>query len=132
MRKLFTIQLLTACCAAALLGAVFLSGLAGPSRLAADDKAKAEPDVLTADNLEKFLKSALLKPEMQSKGTYQMTLKKKVKEETWTMYFVVSLSTDGSRVLLSSRWSTVPGSSTIPPDITYKILVANNAFAPAS
>lgn len=126
-----TLRLL-ACFALAVLGAGVLTVSSGPTHLTAQEKNKPESDVLTPETLEKFLKSALLKPEKRDAGGFIVRQQKKLKNGTWTFGTVITLSSDGSRLLLSSQWSRVPGPATIPPEIAYKIMMANATIAPAS
>ncbi|HEV3386018.1 MAG TPA: WD40 repeat domain-containing protein, partial [Gemmata sp.] len=98
----------------------------------AQDKSKAASEVVTSETLEKLLKSSLLKPEKLAQGRYQITSSKKIEDLTWTIPCVVSLNSDGTRIILSSRWSTIPGPATIPQEVSFKILLANIKILPAS
>jgi|GEM_PF-6628543 len=127
-----TTRRLLACFALAVLGAGVLTVSSGPARLTAQEKAKPDSDALTPETLEKFLKSALLKAEKREGGGFIVRQQKKLKSGTWTFGTVIMLTSDGSRLILSSQWSRVPGPATMPPEIAYKIMTANTTIAPAS
>jgi WD40 repeat protein len=131
MRYRTKVQLITVCIAAAMMGTVLLNAPVS-SKSMAQDKSKTPSEAWNADALEKFLKNTLLTPTTLDKGKYEIVVTKKTDTIVWTIPCVVSLSGDGTSLILSSRWSAIPGPTTIPPEIAFKILLANNAIYPAT
>jgi WD40 repeat protein len=113
-----------------LAGLAFLLAFDGRATRADDKK---EPEPLTQETLGKFLMGARLKATAQDDGSYEVVKKKTIKGVPIDLYYIVRLSSDNSRLFLSStRWAKIQGPTTLPPELAVKILELNSTLAPAS
>jgi hypothetical protein len=102
--------------------AILLAGIPAP----------AQPDPLArpaagADVLSKLLRDLGHQPKALSPDVFQITIER----ERWPVHVMVSLSTDGRRVWLESKFAPVEDPDKVPPAAWKRLLEANEKIGPA-
>jgi uncharacterized protein (TIGR03067 family) len=96
----------------------------------------AQPDPLVrplppaasgTEALGKFLRELGFEPKALSPDVYQIT----VERERWPVHIMTSLSTDGRRVWLESKFAPVEDPDKVPPATWKRLLEANEKIGPA-
>jgi hypothetical protein len=92
----------------------------------------AQPDPLTrpaprADLLGKLLRDLGHEPKALSPDVFQITIER----DRWPVHVMVSLSTDGRRVWLESKFAPVEDPDKVPPVAWKRLLEANEKIGPA-
>ena len=98
--------------------------------------ARAQPDPFVrplppasagTETLGKFLRELGYEPKALSPDVYQIT----VERELWPVHVMLSLSTDGRRVWLESKFAPVDDPDRVPQQAWKKLLEANEKIGPA-
>lgn len=79
------------------------------------------------ETLGKFLREIGYEPKALSPDVYQIT----VERELWPVHLMLSLSTDGKRVWIESKFAPVEDPDRVPPQAWKKLLEANEKIGPA-
>ena len=79
------------------------------------------------ETLGKFLRELGYDPKALSPDVYQIT----VERDLWPVHVMLSLSTDGRRVWLESKFAPVEDPGRVPPQTWKKLLEANEKIGPA-
>lgn len=117
-------------CRPVLAGALLISALAGPPPRAA---AQGDPFVrplppmaVGTEVLGRFLRDLGYDPKALSPDVYQVS----VERDKWAVHVMLSLSTDGQRVWLESKFAPVADPDRVPPAVWKRLLEANEKIGP--